>query len=216
MKIEVFEIASKEDRVYQELLEQYKTNPEVQELLNEFIIPTEIVWAGDFSLNKMLKYAIDVDDIKVYLVKDVDNDIFVWVIGKFVNDGKIMMFPLLKEQSKELQLEIRSALVEKGLIAVKLKENNFSLEDLEVTDWDPAEDFESVEEMRGFLELEFLENNVEFMLDAINTVARAKGLNQIAQQADSLQGKNPSREVINQMLNNIGFLWDNKKMIILE
>jgi DNA-binding phage protein len=98
----------------------------------------------------------------------------------------------------------------------KFKENNFSLEDLEITDWDPAEDFESVEEMRGFLELEFLENNVEYMLDAINTVARAKRLNQIAHQADSLQRKNPSREAINQMLNNIGFLWDNKTMIILE
>ena len=98
----------------------------------------------------------------------------------------------------------------------KFKENNFSLEDLEITDWDPAEDFGSVEEMRGFLELEFLENNVEFMLDAINTVARAKGLNQIAQQADSMHSKNPSSEVINQMLNYIGFLWDNKTMIVLE
>ena len=116
MKIEVFEIASKEDKIYQELLEQYKTNPEVQALLNEFIIPPEIVWAGDFSLIKMLKYAINVDNIKVYLVKDVDNDIFFWVIGKFVDDGKIMMFPLLKEQSEELQLDIRSALAEKGLI----------------------------------------------------------------------------------------------------
>ena len=33
MKIEVFEIVSKEDKVYQELLEQYKTNPKVQALL---------------------------------------------------------------------------------------------------------------------------------------------------------------------------------------
>jgi hypothetical protein len=37
MKIEAFEIASKEDKVYRELLEQYKTNPELQALLHEFI-----------------------------------------------------------------------------------------------------------------------------------------------------------------------------------
>jgi len=116
MKIEVFEIASKEDKIYLELLEQYKTNPEVQALLNKFIIPPEMVLAGDFRLIKMLKEAIDMDNIKVYLVKDVDNDTFVWAIGKFMNDGKIWMYPLLKEQSKELQLEIRRVLVEKGLM----------------------------------------------------------------------------------------------------
>ena len=116
MKIEVFEIASKEDKVYQELLEQYKTNPEVQGLLNEFIIPEAIVWAGDFRLITMLNRAIDMDSIKTYLVKDTDNDTFVWVIGKFEDDEKIMMYPLLKKQSKKLQLAIRSALIEKGLL----------------------------------------------------------------------------------------------------
>jgi hypothetical protein len=116
MKIEVFEIASKEDKVYRELLEQYKTNPELQALLHEFIIPSEMVWAGDFRLITMLNYAIDMDNIKVYLVKDVDDGIFVWVIGKFVDSGKITMYPLLKEQSKHLQLEIRSVLIEKNLI----------------------------------------------------------------------------------------------------
>jgi hypothetical protein len=39
MKIEVFEIASKEDKIFQELLEQYKTNLEVKALLDEFIHP---------------------------------------------------------------------------------------------------------------------------------------------------------------------------------
>jgi hypothetical protein len=116
MKIEVFEIASKEDKVYQELLEQYKTNPEVQELLNKFIIPEAIVWAGDFRLITMLNRAIDMDSIKTYLVKDADNDIFVWAIGKFEDDEKIMMYPLLKKQSKKLQLAIRNALIEKGLL----------------------------------------------------------------------------------------------------
>ena len=116
MKIEVFEIASKEDKVYQKLLEQYKTNPEVQELLNEFIIPEAMVLAGDFRLITMLNKAIDMDGIKTYLVKDADNDIFVWVIGKFEDDEEINMYPLLKKQSKKLQLAIRSALIEKGLL----------------------------------------------------------------------------------------------------
>jgi DNA-binding phage protein len=97
----------------------------------------------------------------------------------------------------------------------KFKERNYSLEDLKISDWDPAEDFGSIEEMRYFLELEFSENNIESILDAMNTVARAKGLNQIAQQIDSLQNKNPSCEVINQMLNSIGFSWDNRTIIII-
>jgi hypothetical protein len=116
MKIEVFEISSKEDEVYLELLEQYKTNPEVQALLDESIIQSEMIWAGDFRLITMLDRSLNMDGIKAYLVKDVDNDTFVWVIGKFVDVGKITMYPLLKEQSKELQLEIRSVLIEKGLM----------------------------------------------------------------------------------------------------
>jgi hypothetical protein len=56
------------------------------------------------------------DGIKVYLVKDVDNDVFLWAIGKFVDSGEISMHPLLKEQSEELQLEIRNALIEKNLM----------------------------------------------------------------------------------------------------
>jgi hypothetical protein len=118
MKIEVFEIASKEDKVYGELLEQYKTNPEVQALLQESIIPSELILAGDFSLIAMLNSSIDMDSIKVYLVKDIDNNTFVWIIGKFINDGEFTMFPLLKEQSEELQLEIRRVLIEKGLVKV--------------------------------------------------------------------------------------------------
>jgi hypothetical protein len=116
MKIEIFEIASKEDKVYQELLEQYKTNPEVQSLLHKSIYPSEMVWAGDLRLITMLNQAIDMDTIKIYLVKDVDNDIFVWVIGKFADNEKITMYPLLKKQSKYLQLEVRSVLIEKGLM----------------------------------------------------------------------------------------------------
>jgi hypothetical protein len=65
-----------------------------------------------------LNYAIDMDGIKVYLVKDVDNDNFLWLIGKYINDNEIDMFPLLKEQSKELQLEIRKVLIEKGLLKI--------------------------------------------------------------------------------------------------
>jgi hypothetical protein len=116
MKIEVFEIASKEDKVYLELLEQYKTNPAVQAALHELIVPSEIIWAGDFRLITMLNSSLDTDGIKVYLVKDDDTNTFLWVIGKFVYDGNITMYPLLKEQSKELQLGVRSILIEKGLI----------------------------------------------------------------------------------------------------
>ena len=116
MKIEVFKIVSKEDKVYQELLDQYKTNPEVQALLCKTIIPSELILTGDFRLITMLNRIIGMDTIEVYLVKDVDNDTFVWVIGKFVDDGRIHMYPLLKEQSKSLQLEIRKVLIEKGLM----------------------------------------------------------------------------------------------------
>ena len=116
MKIEVFEIVSTEDNVYQDLLEQYKTNIELKELLDEFIFPSEMIMAGDFRLITMLKYAINLENIKAYLVKDVDNNTFVWVIGKFLDNEEISMYPLLKEQSKELQLEIRRVLIENGLV----------------------------------------------------------------------------------------------------
>jgi len=117
MKIEVFEITSKEDKIYQELLEQYKTNPELQGLLNKFIIPEELVLMGDFRLITMINRVIDWDIMKVYLVKDVDNGTFVWVIGKPEKEEEgITMYPLLKEQSKELQLAIRKVLIEKGLM----------------------------------------------------------------------------------------------------
>jgi hypothetical protein len=116
MKIEVFEIVSEEDKVYQELLEQYKTNAEVKALLDEFIIPSVLVLAGDFRLITMMQFAIEADNIKVYLVKDVDNDTFIWVIGKYSDTEKINMYPLLKEQSKELQLEIARVLKEKGVV----------------------------------------------------------------------------------------------------
>jgi hypothetical protein len=65
MSIEVFEIASKEDKVYQELLNQYKTDPEVRALLHETIIPSEMIWAGDLRPITMLNRAIDMDNIKI-------------------------------------------------------------------------------------------------------------------------------------------------------
>jgi hypothetical protein len=110
----------------------------VQALLHESIVPSEGILAGDFRLITMLDQAIDMDSIKIYLAKDIDNDTFVWVIGKFVDSekismfpflkgkfldsGKITMFPLLKEQSEDLQLEIRSVLIEKGLINILTKD----------------------------------------------------------------------------------------------
>ena len=116
MEIKVFEIMSKEDKIYQELLEQHKTNLELQLLLHESIISSEMIWSGDFRLITMLNRAIDIDDIKVYLVKDIANDIFLWVIGKFADDGKISMYPLLKVQPKDLQLEIRKVLIDSGIV----------------------------------------------------------------------------------------------------
>lgn len=133
MKIEVFEITSKEDKIYQELLEQYKTNRELRGLLNKFIIPEELVMIGDFRLITMINRVIEFfNNIKVYLVKDVDNDTFVWIIGKFekeipsdnhsalinmvMDEEGITMYPLLRKQSKKLQLTIRKTLIEKGLM----------------------------------------------------------------------------------------------------
>jgi hypothetical protein len=119
MKIEIYEITSEEDKVYQELLEQYKTNPELKALLDEQILPFRIVLMGDVRLIKILKFAIKIPSIKVYLVKDIDSDIFLWVIGifnKFDGNEKISMYPLLEKQSKELQLEIKDAIIKKGLI----------------------------------------------------------------------------------------------------
>ena len=116
MKIEIFEITSKKDKIYLELLEQYKTNLELQALLDDSIIHYEKILAGDFRLITMMNRVIDMDGIRVYLVKNIDNDTFVWVIGKFDSDEKINMYPLLREQSKELQLAIRRVLIEKNLI----------------------------------------------------------------------------------------------------
>jgi len=101
---------------------------------------------------------------------------------------------------------------------VKLKEETFTFseEDLELTDWDPAEEYDSVEDMRSDLESEFQENNIMLMLDTINDVARAQGNKQIAAQADAWQGKNPSMEVLNQLLKPLGFGWYGNKMIVLR
>ena len=115
MKIEVFEVVSKEDKVYQELLEQYKNNSEVQALLNKTIIPSKMIMMGDFRIITMMKHAIEMNILKVYLVKNIDDNVFLWVIGKDADDAKIKyMYPLLRKQSKKLQLEIRKVLIEKG------------------------------------------------------------------------------------------------------
>ena len=124
MRIEVFEIMSANDKVYLELLEQYKTNLEVKAFLDESIIPSGLVLMGNFSLKRMIKQAIDMNIAKVHLVKDIDNNTFLWVVGKFVDNGEISMYPLLKEQPKELQLAIRSALVEKGLFKKSVKNDD--------------------------------------------------------------------------------------------
>ena len=125
MKIEVYEIMTKENEIYQELLEQYKTNLEVKELLNKTIIPSKLILLGDFRIITMMEKAIEMNIVKVYLVKDVDEDVFLWVIGQDFDDGKIKyMYTLLKKQSKKLQLEIRKVLIEKGLMKEKAPGDN--------------------------------------------------------------------------------------------
>ena len=120
MKIEVYEIATIENEIYQELLKQYKTNLEVKELLDITIIPSKLILAGDLRIITMMKRAIEMNIVKVSLVKDVDKDIFLWAIGQDFDNGKIKyMFPLLKKQNKKLQLEIRKVLIEKGLMKEK-------------------------------------------------------------------------------------------------
>ena len=97
----------------------------------------------------------------------------------------------------------------------KLREMGFTEEDLEITDWDPADDFSSVEEMRGFLELTFIDNNTMLTLEAIDAVARAKGNASAARRAISLMNKNPSREEINRILSEIGFSWIDETVFVL-
>ena len=75
-----------------------------------------MILAGDFRLITMMKYAINMDNIKVYLIKNTSENVFLWVIGKILDEDKINMYPLLKEQSKELQLEIQKILVENCLL----------------------------------------------------------------------------------------------------
>lgn len=131
MKIEIYEIESEENKVYLELLERYKTDKELQTLLNVDVFSREMMLMGDGRLIATIKRVINYfDNIKVYLVKDTDKDTFLWVIGQFLKneefeiDEEITMFPLKKKQSKKLQLEIRKCLIEKGLIKENKGENN--------------------------------------------------------------------------------------------
>jgi DNA-binding phage protein len=91
-----------------------------------------------------------------------------------------------------------------------------SFDNIEISDWDPADDFGSEEEMRGFLELAFSDNNSVIMLDAMDAVARAKGYDQVVQQINSIKDKNLSQEIINKILNDIGFFWNNQIVSIIK
>jgi hypothetical protein len=123
MKIKVFEITSKEDKVYQELLEQYNTNSEVQSLLDESILSEEMGEVeGDFRIIALLNQIIAPGYsglLKAYLVKDVDNDIF--VLGIFgdkddYDEEGTMTYSLIKKVSKELWLAVEKALIENNLM----------------------------------------------------------------------------------------------------
>ena len=76
-----------------------------------------MIMAGDFRIITMMKHAIKMNNLKVYLVKNVEDNVFLWVIGQDTDNKKIKyMYPLLGKQSKKLQLEIRRVLIEKGLM----------------------------------------------------------------------------------------------------
>lgn len=108
MKIKVFEIKSKKNRIYKELMEQYKVNSEIKELLHEKI--------GRVRLISALPLSISLKDIKVYLIKDIDSNKYLWVVGKLEHNEEIIIFPLLKDISEEIRLEVRRILSKMGFL----------------------------------------------------------------------------------------------------
>ncbi|GHV86983.1 hypothetical protein AGMMS50255_2790 [Spirochaetia bacterium] len=104
-------------------------------------------------------------------------------------------------------------LLSENRTALKTQKSVAVVNDTNITDWDAAEDFKSKNEMAFYLEDMFSDGNTTLMLDAINDVARSKGLKQIAKQAESLQGKNPSFDILKQMVNTLGFCWENNSVI---
>ena len=108
MNIEVFEIASTEDNIYQELLKQYEINAELEEMLDRYVYPVESILMGDLRLITVLDDAVNGDGIKVYLLKDIDTNIFICLIGHILDSGKKAVYPLLKNIPPELWIMIQN------------------------------------------------------------------------------------------------------------
>jgi probable addiction module antidote protein len=88
------------------------------------------------------------------------------------------------------------------------------MEKITVSDWDTAEFLETREDVIGYLEAALAENDTKFLLKAIGTIARSKGMAQLARELDidraglykafSPEG-NPSFATVAKVLDNLGF-----------
>jgi probable addiction module antidote protein len=58
------------------------------------------------------------------------------------------------------------------------------VEKITVSDWDPAEDIETKEDVIGILEAAVEENDPELLLSVIGDIARSKGMAEIARELD--------------------------------
>jgi probable addiction module antidote protein len=89
-----------------------------------------------------------------------------------------------------------------------------TMEKITVSDWDPAEDIETKEDVIGILEAALEENDPEFLLSVIGDIARSKGMAEIAKELNldraglyrSLSSDgNPSFITVVKVLSNLGF-----------
>jgi probable addiction module antidote protein len=88
------------------------------------------------------------------------------------------------------------------------------MEKITVSDWDPAEDIETKEDVIGILEATIEENDPALLLDVIGDIARSKGMAEIAKELNvdraglyrslSPEG-NPSFLTVAKVLDVLGF-----------
>jgi probable addiction module antidote protein len=89
-----------------------------------------------------------------------------------------------------------------------------NMEEIKTSKYDPAEDIETKEDVRAYLEVALEENDPEFLFKTIGYIARSKGMARLAKELDlnreglytalSPQG-NPSFVTIMRVLDNLGF-----------
>jgi probable addiction module antidote protein len=88
------------------------------------------------------------------------------------------------------------------------------MEKIKTSNYDPAEDIETKEDVIAYLEVALEENDPEFLFKTIGYIARSKGMARLAKELDlnreglytalSPQG-NPSFVTIMRVLDNLGF-----------